>query len=211
MVVVPWHCFCRFTMRSAAHVGGEFHKEEKHSMTELIYSISNRREYPRVDAYIPLEYRLVPHEERGLAKSRFSGDVMLADFDLMPPLENHPQMEHMSVLNKKLDTIIKMLVLQHEGFHSLPFKYVTISGSGMKFSSRQLFSPDDVLEFKVLLTLHHPVALIVYGKVIRVEKQTNGYYLTVHFSMMDDAIRDQIIRFVFEMEREMLRETRGIE
>jgi len=44
-----------------------------------------------------------------------------------------------------------------------------------------------------------------------VEKQTNGYYLTVHFSMMDDAIRDQIIRFVFEMEREMLRETRGIE
>ena len=136
---------------------------------------------------------------------------MLADFDLMSTLENHPQMECLNILNKKLDTVIQMMAIQYEGFHSLPFKYATISGSGMKFSSRQLFAPGNVLEFKVLLTVHHPVALIIYGEVIRVERQTEGYYVTVHFSMIDDAIRDQIIRFVFEMEREMLRETRGIE
>lgn len=180
-------------------------------MTELIHSVSNRREYSRVDVYIPLEYRLVPHEECSFVKSRFSGDVMLADFDVMPPLENHPRMEHLNLLNKKLNAILQMMAIQYEGFHSLPFKYVTISGSGMKFSSRQLFSSGDVLEFKVLLTLRHPVALIVYGKVIRVERQTTGYYVTVHFSMIDDTVRDQIVRFVFETEREVLRETRAVE
>jgi c-di-GMP-binding flagellar brake protein YcgR len=63
----------------------------------------------------------------------------------------------------------------------------------------------------MLLVLHNPVALIVYGKVIRVERQTTGYYVTVHFSTMDDAVRNEIVRFVFETEREMLRETRTVE
>jgi hypothetical protein len=183
----------------------------KTAMSELIFSTSNRREYSRIDAYIPLEYRLVPHKEQDLVKSRLSVDVMSANFDLMPPLEDHPQKECLSLLNKKMDTVIRMMAIQYEGFHSLPFKYVTISGSGMKFSSRKGFSPGDILEFKVLLTLHQPIALLVYGKVLQVEKQTNGYYVTAHFSMMDDAIRDYIIRFVFEMEREILRETRHLE
>jgi hypothetical protein len=180
-------------------------------MPELIFSTSNRREYSRIDVYIPLEYRFVPHEEQCLVKSRVSVDVILANFDLMPPLENHPQKEALSRLSNKIDLIIRTMAIQYEGFHSLPFKYVTISGSGMKFSSRERFSPGDILEFKVLLTLHQSVALIVYGKVLQVEKQTNGYYVAVHFSVMDDAVRDHIIRFVFEMEREMLRETRHIE
>jgi len=176
-------------------------------MSALIYSKSNRREFSRVEAYLPLEFRLVPQDELELAKSRFSADVMLADFDLMPPPGNHPQTESLGILNKKMDAVIRTLMIRYGGFHSLPFKYVTISGSGMKFSSRQLFSTGDILEFKMLLTLNRPAALIIYGKVLQVEKQTNGYYITAHFSMMDDAVRDSIVRFVFELEREILRGT----
>jgi len=171
----------------------------------------NRREYSRVDAYIPFEFRLVPQEECPLLRSRISGEVMLADFNVMPPLDHHPQMEHLLVLNKKLDTIIKMLALQHEGFHSLPFKFVSISGSGMKFSSRQHLSFGDVIEIKMILTMYQPVAIYVYGKVIRVERQTEGYFITIHFYMIDDSIQNYIVRFVFGMERDMLRERRNTE
>ena len=90
-------------------------------MSESHELVVNRREYSRVDAYIPLEYRRINKEEQEQIKSRISGEVMLANFNLMPPLENHPQMECLSLLNKKLDTIIQMMALQSEGFHSLPF------------------------------------------------------------------------------------------
>lgn len=178
---------------------------------ESIYSNQNQREYSRVDVYIPVDFRLVPDEERRLVKSKISGEVVLADFHQMPPLENHPQREWMNLLNAKLDKIIQTLTLQSEGFHSLPFKFVTISGSGMCFSSRQGFSLGDLLEIKMMLTLHKPAALYLYGEVVKVQRQTSGYFVAVCFQMIDDGIQDRIIQFAFETEREMLRERRKTE
>jgi hypothetical protein len=133
-------------------------------MSESHELVVNRREYSRVDAYIPLEYRRINNEEKEQIKSRISGEVMLANFNLMPPVENHPQMECLNILNKKLDTIIQMMALESEGFHSLPFKFVSLSGSGLQFSSQQLFSLGNILEFKMILTLYQPAAIYVYGE-----------------------------------------------
>lgn len=177
-------------------------------MVESTEVVPNRRQYARVDAYIPLEYRLVNEKEHRLVKSRMSGEVTLANFNLISPVENHPQMECLNLLNKKIDTIIQMMALQCERFHSLPFKFVSLSGNGMKFSSRQYFSLGDVLEFNMTLTPYQPAAIYVYGEVIRVGRQTNGYCINVRFTAIDDVIRDKIVRFIFETEREMLRERR---
>lgn len=174
-------------------------------MSERTEAVPNRREFCRVDAYIPFEYRLVNPEERSIIKSRVSGEIMLADFTGMPPLENQ-QVEYLNHLNSKLDTIIRILALQFEGFHVLPFKFVSLSGNGMRFSSKQAFSCGDVLEFKMILTLYQPVALYVYGEVTRVERRTDGYFINTCFTAIEDMISDKIIRFVFEMERDMLRD-----
>lgn len=169
----------------------------------------NRREYSRVDVYIPLECRLLDKEEHGLVKSRVSADVQLADFKLMPPLANHPQIESLSLLNQKLDMIIKMVGLQCEGFHSLPFKFVSLSGTGMKFSSQQSYSLGDILECKMILNLHKSAAIYTYGEVVRVGSQNNGYFINVLFTAIDHTIRDMIVRFVFETERETIRLKKG--
>jgi c-di-GMP-binding flagellar brake protein YcgR len=169
----------------------------------------NRREYSRVDAYIPLEYRRINHDEQKQIKSRISGEVMLANFNLTPPLENHRQMECLNLLNKKLDTIIQMMALQSEGFHSLPFKFVSLSGNGMQFSSQHSFSLGDILEFKMILTHHQPAAIYVYGEVVRIGRQSSGYFVNVRFIEIADSIRDMIIHFIFETERQMLRESKG--
>ena len=178
-------------------------------MSESTEPVFNRREYSRVDAYIPLEFRRINNEEQEQIKSRISGEVMLANFNLLPPLVNHPQMECLDLLNKKLDTIIQMMALQSEGFHSLPFKFVSLSGSGMQFSSQQYFSLGDILEFKMILTLYQPVAIYVYGEVVRVGRQSSGYFVNVRFIEIADTIRDKIIHFIFEEERKMFRESKG--
>jgi hypothetical protein len=177
-------------------------------MDDSITKTSHQREYSRVDVYIPLECRLLDKEEHGLVKSRVSADLMLADFRLMPPLANHPQIESLNLLNQKLDIIIKMVGLQCEGFHSLPFKFVSLSGNGMQFSSQQCYSLGDVLECKMILTLHQSAAIYAYGEVVRngPGSHGNGYFINVRFTAIDHTIRDKIVRFVFETEREMIRQ-----
>jgi hypothetical protein len=175
-------------------------------MTDSTTKTYNRREYSRVDVYIPLECRLLEKEEHGLVESRLAADVMLADFRLMPPLENHPQFECLDLLNKKLDMIIRIVGLQCAGFHSLPFKFVSLGGNGMKFSSRQRYSIGDIIECKMILTLQQSAAIYTYGEAIRVANQDNGYFINIRFTAIDEKIRDKIVRFVFETEREMIRQ-----
>jgi hypothetical protein len=178
-------------------------------MTHSTTKTDNQREYSRVDVYIPLGCRLLDKEEHGLVKSRISADVMSADFKLMPPAGNHPQMASLTLLNQKLDMIIKMVGLQCEGFHSLPFKFVSLSGNGMKFSSQKCYSLGDILECKMILTLHQSAAIYTYGEVVRVGSQSSGYFINVRFTAIDHTIRDKIVRFVFETEREMIRQRKG--
>jgi hypothetical protein len=167
---------------------------------------SNRRNYSRVDVYIPVEFRFVPDDERKYVKSKITGEVILADHQLMPPLEDRPHLSWVLPLNNKLDGIIRTLTLRYEGFHMLPSKFVTISGNGMSFSSQQSYALGDLLEIKALLTLYKSEAFYLYGEVVKTRKQTSGHHIAVVFRMIDDGIQDRIIRYVFEMERELLRE-----
>jgi hypothetical protein len=175
-------------------------------MTDHTARSGHQREYSRVDVYIPLECRLLDQEEHGLVKSRVSADLMLADFKLMPPLANHPHIESLNLLNQKLDRILKMVGHHYDGFHSLPFKFVSLSGNGMQFSSLQPYALGDIIECKMILTLHQSAAIYAYGEVVRVGSQNNAYFINVRFTEIDPAIRDRIVRFVFETEREMIRQ-----
>lgn len=166
----------------------------------------NRREYSRVDVYIPMECQLLEKEERNVVSSRIASDVMFADFKLLPSLANHPRFHSLAQANEKLDTIIRIIGLQSEGFHSLPFKFVSLGGNGMKFSSLERFSIGDILECKIILTLQQSTAIYIYGEVVRVASQGSGFFINVRFSAIDERIRDKIVRFVFETERELIRQ-----
>ncbi|MBN1614938.1 MAG: PilZ domain-containing protein [Deltaproteobacteria bacterium] len=168
----------------------------------------NRREYSRVSAYIPFEVRLVPPELRPDVRSRIYSETVLTDIKILPDVQDQILSSWLTMLNAKLDTIIRLLTVHKEGFDCMPFKYVTISGSGMSFTSLEPFALGDILEIKMMLSMSQSVALYVYGEVRQVDSHQNIHYISVQFTETDDAIRDEIIRFVFEKEREILREKR---
>ncbi|NPU84711.1 MAG: PilZ domain-containing protein [Syntrophaceae bacterium] len=172
-------------------------------------SPTNRREYSRVYAYIPLSFRKVLPEERPVVRARLAGDTILPGGGVVvPEIGDRILYEWLKMLNGKLDSIIRVLTIHAEGFQYLHPKAVQISGSGMSFSSAEPFDSGDLVELKMILTVNQPTALFAYGEVIKVEKQTSGYIAAVSFVKMDDHIRDEIVRFVFEREREILREKR---
>jgi hypothetical protein len=164
------------------------------------------RAYSRVEAYLPLAVQRVPVSERRYVRSRLCEELLLVDFRWMPDLDAEPHLAHLAGMNQKVDRMIEMLTQQCGGFHALPFRYVSLSGGGLKFSHPQAFSRGDILEFKMILSIAQPVALFVYGEVIQVENQTEGHYITVQFIQTNDQIREMLVGFVFETEREMLRE-----
>jgi len=171
-----------------------------------------RREYSRVDAYLPFEYRMISREDAEHVQSRISGDVALAsDGRPLPDLGDYDHIleEWMKILNAKLDTIVRMMTLQREGYFGLPYKAINISGSGMGFSLPDALPMGEILEIKLMLTFNKPIALCIYGEIMKVEQMDAHYKTAVRYIHMDDSVRDEIIHFVFEREREIIREKRG--
>lgn len=169
---------------------------------------TNRREYPRVDTHIPIAFRLVPPEERDNIWCRRSGNTIF-ELSSLEEMEDKALLNWLKMLNVKLDLILSMLTLHHEGFCSLPVRPITIGGGGVCFFSKERFEKGDILEIKMMLPLQQPMALYIYGEVIQVQEQPEGYNTGVKFVAMDDEIREEIVNFVFQRERQILRERRG--
>jgi len=169
----------------------------------------NKREFSRIQVQLPLDVRLVPLEERSQIRARVSGRKAAPESAFLADLEDRVLAEWLKLLNSKLDTIIRTLTLQEEGLGSLPFNSENISGGGLSFTSPHPFSQGDILEIKTLFSALQPVVFCLYGEVVKIEKKEPDYLTSVKFVAMDEAIRDAIVRFVFELERELLRKQRG--
>jgi c-di-GMP-binding flagellar brake protein YcgR len=180
-------------------------------MDRMIEGEGQRREYSRVDAYIPFEYRIVADEEKDHIQARISGDAAVPELRPAPDMGDHDYIfgEWLKILNLKLDTVIRLITLQREGFFGLPFKTVNISGGGVSFLLPQAVASGVILEIKLMLTRNQPVAMCIYGEVTKSVRRDDAHLIAVRYVRMDAAIRDEIIRFVFEREREIIREKRG--
>jgi hypothetical protein len=170
---------------------------------------SDKREYARVAAYLTLDVRLVPPEERDIHKPRISGVAALDNFTKPPELDDKPLAQWLNMLNAKLDSIISSLAVDREGFGSLTFKAMNISAAGMGFKSKEKYDTGAFLEMKILLYMYPHVALYLYGDVVKSEREEDAFNTAVKFTGMSDDIRDEIIKFVFRRQREILSAKRG--
>jgi hypothetical protein len=170
---------------------------------------SDKREYARVAAYLPLDIRLVPPEERDIHKARISGVAILDNFTKPPELDDKPLAQWLNMLNAKLDSIISSLAVDREGFGSLTFRAMNISAAGMGFKSKEKYDKGAFMEMKILLYMYPHVALYMYGDVINSEREGDEFNTAVKFTGMSDDIRDEVIKFVFRRQREILSAKRG--
>ncbi len=176
-----------------------------------------------------MECRRLGPEEIDKVRSRMSGEAFLAefassacrasststpqlhtegypcDFEGLPEIEDPRLANWLQVINAKLDAVIRMLSIQQEGFLRLPFLRVNIGGGGLKFEAREEYAVGDILEIKMMLSPHRPVAMYLCGEVTSIKTKDGGSEVAVKFVLIDDEVRDEIVRFVFEKEREILR------
>lgn len=169
---------------------------------------AENRQYSRVDVYVPMEWKVIHPEHIDTCRSRVAGESILAEFKSLPNPDDQLIAQWLQSINAKLDEIIRMMTRHSDGFHCLSVAKVNIGGGGMRLNTGGSLTAGDILEIKVMIGLQKPVALFLYGEVLESGEAVSEYDTAVRFIHIDDFVRDEIIRFVFETEREILREKR---
>jgi len=174
-------------------------------------SRQNMREYSRVDAFIPLKTRLTSLEEGKDLHSRTSSECFSATFQPWPDLQDSELAEALKILNSKLDAVLHYLTFGSGDPASLQGSQVTISGGGMSFYSKEAYGVGDTVEMQFMLPTVSNKVFFVYGEVIHWEEVFDERYRTgVKYTVIDEDIREEIVKFVFEKQRETLRKQRRL-
>ena len=170
---------------------------------------TERREFSRVDAFVSLHARVVPEDERPKVRSRVSTEIVLPQFQSLPELEDKALSESLRIVNSKLDLVLTMLNRRDSDSHCLMAIHVNISGSGLSFDSEEAYGLGELLELKMVFPESPDMMICVYGEVVKsMRDESEGRRVSVKYTVIDEEIRDKIVKYVFDKQREMIRKSR---
>lgn len=182
----------------------------KENILTLRHVWEEKRSYFRVDDTFPVEARKIRTDVPSRKSKIFRGyDVERPDIELPDETINPKLWQLLVDINSKLTIILDRLRFESEGFKKGEEKKVNLSASGMRFTINERVMPGDKLEIKMLLPTGYPVGIVTYGDVVRTNDIGNGQYeVSVHFSDMDEEVREEIIRYAINRQRELIRKER---
>jgi hypothetical protein len=180
--------------------------EENKGQEEIRYR--SLREYSRVDGYLPIDIRLLPEEERLTVRSRTSLENALTEYEELPEPHEKALYDCLRILNAKLDTLIKLLAFQARDYCSLKHEEVNISAGGLSTFAAGDLEQSDMVEIRLMLPTAPYIVFYIYGSVVGVEDVEGRKLVSIEFTVIDEGIREQIVKYVFERQREILRQKR---
>jgi len=169
---------------------------------------TGKRDFFRVDDVFPVLVRKISFDASAKQCRIITGfSTEDSDESTMPDGTVSPQVWKMLVnINTKLEMILEKLSIESEGLtqaHSTP---VNVSASGIRLTIPEIVVCGDAVEVKMALPVYPPVAIVTCGEVLRATpNDRGGCEVALQFVDMDDDVRDQIIHYTFNRQREMNR------
>lgn len=181
-----------------------------------------RRAQVRVDDFLPLSYRLISRKEYERVREEIlSGKTLPSALgsvaDLLEergrPIDpNSPTFRALSILDKKLDHLLWELRRLAEPEEKKPsLSKVNISGSGIRFFAPERVSTGDLLLLNIELPLVPPSSLKCMAEVVHTRTPEEdeglgpGQWLFMKFSAIHPTDQQNLTRYVFQRQRELLR------
>lgn len=183
--------------------------EEKDGLRE-------RREYFRVNDVLPIlvkkvenmvgkKSRIISGYFAGLGSTNHAED--LSDATINPKLA-----KMLCEMNSKLDLIIEKIFSGEETLGCPEAKEVCLSATGVSFGFPNELNLGDLTEVKMLLPMHPPVWIVLYGNVVRVTTEGMGEYnIAVKFNEMEDEVRDLLSYYTIKRQREIIVKQRALD
>jgi hypothetical protein len=174
--------------------------------------IKQKRSYSRISTRLKAYVRKLPSPDtRPLFSACLGCD---ADSSVIKNLHgSHIPRELITFLQNmdaKLDMILSLLKQDtiQEDF-PISAEVVEISGAGLKFVSKTEFKKGDAIEMALVLS-QFPLKIVgVVGLIHRQESLHNVPVWVVQFTNIRDIDREHIVQFVFQEQREQIRERKN--
>ncbi len=164
----------------------------------------------RLKAYlkkVSKDTKPVHHYSRTHQPSTFNLD--LKKFGLPEALK-----EYLEIINSKLDMILSIQSLAFiEKDYPFTTEVIEIGGGGLKCLKPQKLDVKvgDFLEFVIILSTFPLWMVGAIGKINRIENIDGREVMAIEFSQIRDSDKEEIIRFVFQEERENIRKQKDME
>lgn len=170
-----------------------------------------KRTYSRVETFFPGRLRiLAPGEENPLYQG-CSGCEPAQGTALRPKGTNLPEsvLDFLETINAKLDMLLSLANRGHlESSFPVAVNIVEISGAGLIFTADREFALDDRLEV-VLFLSQFPLQMAgALGRIHRRDDRAGRSAWAVDFTFIREQDREAIVRFVFQQQRERIRESK---
>lgn len=170
-----------------------------------------KRTYSRVETNIPGRLRLLALGEKTPLFQGCSGCDTAQGAALRPKGTNLPEalLDFLETINIKLDMLLSLANREQlESTFPVAMNIVEISGAGLIFIADRDFALDDRLEI-VLFLSQFPLQMAgALGRIHRREEWFGKTAWAVDFTAVRDQDREAVVRFVFQQERERIRESK---
>lgn len=181
----------------------------------------NRREHFRVEISVPVTWRALTEREIELLKKGL-GLSLFRQVDLPGPIEEilaqtapgskeEKLYRSLQLINNKVDFLIDQIFLRDSAKPPVRDDLVEISGSGLKFTTREEIPPGTFLKIGVILPGTFLFQLELVAEAMRVEKMKDASLVAARIVEIDEAAKDAIIKVVFQKQREEIRRGKMIQ
>lgn len=197
-------------------------------MSEEILNLENEfqkesRQYLRSDTALIAKYSQISHEEYKRKKKHYSSArasfFATASFpDGSIEQDTRIILEYIERLEEKIDRLSSLLLSDkfHEYEHT--GEVINISGGGLKLVSTLNLSKGNYLDMCIFFPPAFNNPFFVIGQVrkrkVVMEKDPGeevSYHLGIKFAAIDERDREAIIKYIFQTERQKLRDAKSTE
>jgi hypothetical protein len=184
-----------------------------------------RRSFFRIHDRLIVEFRQITPEDFAKLKKviqynstqiidKITETHFLADKELKG--ESEEIFANMRMMNKKLDTIIELLSksLYGEIYTSVQTE-INLSGAGVQFESHIVLKEGDYTELKIIVPIFPYPKITALCQVVRTESvqgssTADNFRIAMKFLVINEKDRDLLINYIFEKEREYLRQKKKL-
>jgi hypothetical protein len=183
-----------------------------------------RRSFFRIQDRLVVEFRQITPEDFTKLKDviqynsiqtidKIEETHLLADRGMKG--KNEELCAYMRIMNKKLDTIINLLSQSQYGetYHNVQTEII-LSGAGVQFESHIVLKTGDYAELKIVVPIFPYPKITILCQVVRVESSggaaAGAFRIAMQFLVINEKDRDFLIKYIFEKEREYLRQKKEL-
>lgn len=180
-----------------------------------VSSGEERREYFRVDDTLPLDYEPVSREEAERHKEGARADEGLLRGGMDLSGADPGLLKLLKSIDHKLNCIMEAMRRKDIPVDVPGPKEVNISAGGVRFRCEKEFRKGDILRITLGLPPYPYEVMSVLGEVVRVEKCVEDdcafYGTAVRFLDIEDDRREDIIKYLFKVQRDIITKKTGTE